>query len=160
MSKKQDTDELDKALGRPDADEMCQLIDAYADHVARGDGEWPDELADGFSDVMSCFRDDPDKALAYVILAASRTDDAAFLCFMGCGPLEDVLHDPSPDLLERIVEEARKSERFRWLLSNPFKVAIAPRAWEAIYKFRSTGPHEEPTARSLPPRLRTSSAIC
>jgi hypothetical protein len=63
-----------------------------------------------------------------------------------------VLYDPSADLLERVVAEARKSDHFRWLLSNPFKVAIAPRAWEAIEKFRITGPHEEPAADKLPPR--------
>src|SRR5689334_17594462 len=98
------------------------------------------------------YSDELEKALAYVVIAASRTDDARFLGLLGCGPLEDVLENPSAEMLDRIVAEARKSARFRWLLSNPFKVAIAHRAWEAIEKFRLTGPHEEPAANTLPPR--------
>jgi hypothetical protein len=146
------SDELQRALARPDADKMSAQIDAYADYSVRGGGEWPDDAAEDFGEILSCYHDDPEKALAYVVIAASRTDDAAFLGCLGCGPLEDVLCDPSDELLERIVAEARKSARFRWLLSHPFKVAIAERAWEAIKKFRITGPHEEPASDTLPPR--------
>lgn len=149
MGSKRYSDELERALARPDADQMCRHLDAYADHHG---GEWPEEYAEVFGEIISCFHDDPEKAFAYVILGASRSDDAGFLGLLGCGPLEDVLDDPSDELLERIVAEARKSARFRWLLSNPFKVAIAQRAWEAIEKFRITGPHEEPSEDELPPR--------
>ncbi|WP_443019057.1 DUF6869 domain-containing protein [Sphingomonas sp.] len=110
-------------------------------------------MPEDFEEIIACHVHDPEKALAYVIIAASQSDDAAFLGSMGCGPLEDILRDPSAELLERIVAEARKSARFRWLLSNPFKVAIAARAWEAIEKFRMTGPHEEAPYEALPPRL-------
>ncbi|MEH6662504.1 MAG: DUF6869 domain-containing protein [Parasphingorhabdus sp.] len=151
MSSKGYKDELGRALARPDAAEMCRVIDAYIDDFARG-MEWPDDLFSEFDELMWSFQRDPDKALAYVILAASRSDDASFLGFMGCGLLEDLLYDPSPELLLRISAEARKSDRFRWMLSNPFKVAIAPRAWDAIEKFRITGPHEEPAEDTLPPR--------
>jgi len=148
---KQSPDELARALARPDAEKMIQQLDAYADYFARGAGDWPDEYADDFSEIISCHFDDPEKAFAYVVLGASRRDDLGFLGQLGCGPLEDVLHNPSPELLERIVGEARKSARFRWLLSHPFKVAVAERAWEAIEQFRITGPHEEPSEDTLPP---------
>jgi hypothetical protein len=127
---------------------MGQQLEVHARHFARSDDDSPDY----FNEIMTCHFDDPEKALAYVVIAASQSDDAAFLGYLGCGPLEDILHNPSPELLERIVAEARKSARFRWLLSNPFKVAIAPRAWEAIEKFRITGPHEEAPYETLPPR--------
>lgn len=153
MGKSRYSDELERALARPDADDMCEEIDAYATYFALNrDGEWPEEYADAFLQITTCYHDDPDKAFAYVIVAAARSDDAAFLGLMGCGTLEDVLENPSAELLERIVAEARKSARFRWLLSNPFKVAIAPNAWDAIEKFRITGPHEEPPGEKLPPR--------
>lgn len=152
MGKSGYSDELERALARPDAGEMCEQIDAYAIHFGLSN-EWPEEYADAFEQIITSFDDDPDKAFAYVIIATARSDDAAFLGLMGCGLLEDMLHDPSSELLDRIVAEARKSGRFRWLLSNPFKVAIAPRAWEAIEKFRITGPHEEPPQDKLPPRL-------
>jgi hypothetical protein len=131
---------------------MCQQVDAFADYFARGAGDWPDDDADDFEEIVSCHHDDPEKALAYVVIAASRSSDAAFLGYVGCGPLEDILRDPSAELLERVVAEARKSALFRWLLSHPFKAAIAEPAWEAIKGLRTTGPSEEPAPDTLPPR--------
>ena len=131
---------------------MIRQIDAYADYFSRGAGDWPDDCAGDFEEIVTCHHDDPEKALAYVVIAASRTDDAHFLGYLGCGPLEDLLRDPSDELIERVVAEARKSARFRWLLSNPFKVAVAEKSWAAIEQFRITGPHEEPSLDTLPPR--------
>ena len=152
MSKKSFSNELERSLARSDAGKLARQIDAYADYFAGGAGDWPHEWSDDFEEIATCHHDDPEKALSYVVLGAARTDDARFLGFLGCGPLEDILENPSAELLERIVAEARKSARFRWLLSNPFKVAIAAQAWDAIEKFRITGPHEEPRDESLPPR--------
>lgn len=145
-------DELERALARPDAEQMCRALDEYAIYCESGFDEWPDELEDAFEDIISCFHDDPEKAFAYVIIGVSRSDDPKFLGLLGAGPLEDILDDPSDDLLERVVAEARKSARFRWLLSHPFKVAVAARVWDAIEEFRITGPHEEPSDDKLPPR--------
>lgn len=129
VSKKPHLDELEVALARPDVDQLCQNIDAYIRYGANeGSGEWPEEHAEGFGEIISCAHDDPDKPLAYVVLAASRTDDAGFIAPLACGPLEDLLRDTSDELLDRVLAEARKSARFRWLLSHPFKVAIAPKA--------------------------------
>ncbi|GEN01950.1 DUF6869 domain-containing protein [Methylobacterium radiotolerans] len=152
MSAKTYSSEIERALARPDAGQMRQQLLAYAKHHAEGDGDWPEELADDFDEILLCRFEDPEKALAYVIIAASQSDDAKFLALLACGNLEDVLRDPAPELLERIVAEARKSARFRWLLSHPFKVAVADQAWDAIEQFRITGPHEEPPRDQLPPR--------
>jgi hypothetical protein len=152
MGKQGHSTELQKALARADAGEMCRQVDAYADYFARGAGDWPDDDADDFEEIVACHHDDPEKALAYVVIAASRSNDAAFLGYLGCGPLEDILRDPSAELLGRVVAEARKSARFRWLLSHPFKVAIAEPAWEAIKGLRTTGPAEEPSQDTLPPK--------
>jgi len=148
MSKHAYKDELQLALSRSDAQQMCDLIDAFAAHH---EGDWPEEHADAIGDELFSGPYDPDKMLAYVVLAAARTDDAAFIGVLACGPLEDILRDPSPSILDRIIAEARKSSRFRWLLSFPFKVAISERAWSAIAKFRITGPHEEPQNETMPP---------
>jgi len=131
---------------------MRQQLFAYATYNAEGGDDWPNALADDFGEIITCHFDDPEKSLAYVILAVSQSDDPSFLGLMSCSNLEDGLQDPSPELLERVVAEARKSARFRWLLSFPFKVAIAERAWTAIEQFRITGPHEEPLDDTLPPR--------
>lgn len=146
------SDELARALARPDADQMRRQLLAFAKYEGKNAEDWPDDLNHEFGEIVTCHFDDPEKAFAYVIMAASLSDDPEFLTLMGCGNLENVLRDPSPELLDRIVAEAGKSARFRWLLSNPFKIAIAPKAWEAIEKFRITGPHDEPSADTLPPR--------
>ena len=152
MSAKAYLGELERALARSDADQMRRQLAAYADYYSSGSGDWPEELADDFEEIISCHDDDPDKAMAYVAIAVSESDDAGFLGLMGCGNLENVLRDPPLELLERIVTEAHKSARFRWLLSHPFKIAISERAWDAIEPFRITGPHEEPLSDTLPPR--------
>jgi hypothetical protein len=154
MSDKSFSNELERALARPDADKLIRQIDAYIEYDRKGGGEWPGEISDDLSEVLDANQHDPDKALAYVMIAAARTDDPGFLAFMGAGPLENILYDPSPKLLDRIVAEARKTARFRWLLSVPYKVAINDRAWDSIKQFRITGDHEEPTADSLPARTR------
>jgi hypothetical protein len=145
-------DELQRALERPDADKLIRLMDAYAAYFGRGAGDWSDEEADAFSEILDDESQDPDKALAYVVIAASRSDDPRFLGVMACSTLENLLENPADEFLYRIVAEAQKSARFRWLLSHPFKVAISEKAWASIEKFRSTGPHEEPSNDALPPR--------
>ena len=151
MAETEYANEIERALARSDADKLCRQIDAYAAHHASGESEWPENLSEDFSEIVACY-DDPEKALAYVVLGISRIEDVSFLGFLGCGPLEDILDDPSPELLERIVAEAHRSPRFRWLLSCPFKAAISEKAWEAIHEFRITGPHEEPADDTMPPR--------
>lgn len=75
--------ELRRALTRPDADTLVRQIDAYAASFASGAGEWQVEHADDFSDVVDS-SSDPEKALAYVLIGASRTDNPDFLLFLGC----------------------------------------------------------------------------
>jgi hypothetical protein len=152
MSAKTYLNELERALARPDADQMRRQLAAYADYNSHGIGNPPIELADDFEEVIWCHENDHDKSLAYVVIAASEIDDAEFLGLMGCSNLENVLRDPRPERLERIVREARRSARFGWLLSYPYKVAIAERAWDAITPFRITVPHEESGSDTLPPR--------
>ena len=144
--------ELDQALARKDANELTRIIDAYEAYFqdTDGEGEWPEKWSEAFGDTLDYASSDPDKALAYVVLAAARSNCVSFLAFLACGPLEDILREPSAAMTDRIVTEARKSPRFRWLLSHPFKVAVSERVWVAIEPFRITGPHEEPSHDTMP----------
>lgn len=151
MTSKRYVDELERALARSDANKLIQRIDAFIAHYEAGNQSWPDHQVDDFVAILDSYAD-PEEALAYVVLAASRTDDGLFLAMMGAGPLEDMLCDPCDEILARVVAEARKSARFRWLLNVPFKIAVSERTWEAISPFRVTGPHEEPHKETLPAR--------
>jgi hypothetical protein len=132
---------------------VLKLIAAYDTYFAEtdGDGEWPEQWAESFGDALHWPETDPEKALAYVVLAAAHGHNPSFLGVMACGPLEDLLREPSDAMIGRVVAEARKSARFRWLLSHPFKVAVSDAAWLAIAPFRITGEHEEPPYETMPP---------
>jgi hypothetical protein len=141
--------ELERALA-PDVEKLIRQIDAYAAHIATGDNEWPEDHADDFCEILDSHRDDVEKALAYVVLGANRSDNADFVNVLGCGTLEDILRSPTDELLDRIVAEARRSPRFRWMLNSPYEVAVSKAAWKAIEPFRQTGPHEEPQLETMP----------
>ena len=140
--------ELERALARPDADKLARQIDIYIEHMKGGDGEWPDEISDDLNEVLMSGNDDPDKALAYVVIAAARTDDDSFLGFMGAGPLEDALERPNKEFLDRIVDEARRSKRFRWMLSVPYREAVSDDTWYAIKDLATY----DTRIKRLPPR--------
>ena len=128
--------ELDRALAREDAPTLIRQVDAYDEYFIRGAGDWPEEHADHFAEVLSCFYGDDEKSFSYVVIAAARSNDAGFLGFLGATLLENVVDDPTPVLLGRIVAEACRSPRFRWLLDCPLKIAFSPPAWEALKGFR------------------------
>jgi len=132
MREQEFSSELGRALVRADADKLARQIDIYIAHMQSGMDGWPDEISDDLGEVLDSGHDDPDKALAYVVIAAARTDDESFLGFMGAGPLEDALENPTQQFLDRIVDEARRSKRFRWMLSVPYREAVSDDAWYAI----------------------------
>ena len=146
------SDELQRALARADAWEMIQQIEDYAAYFANGAGEWPDSKADDFREIITCQHDNPEKALAYVALAGWRSDDPQFLGFMGNGLLEGVLMSRSAQLLRRILAEARKSARFRWILSHTCEGMVDEAAWKEIAQYRISSPREPPADETLPPR--------
>lgn len=151
MSKNSFTDELARAKARPDYHEMSGHVAAYERFAA---SEFEDEEAGIIAEHIDDARwNDADKALSYVAMCVDQSESESFLGFVGAGILEDLLRKPSAAFLDRVVAEARKTPRFRWLLSVPYKVAISKEAWAAIRPFRITGEHEEPDEDTLPPRI-------
>ncbi len=151
MADKSFTNELQRALARPDIEELQRQSRVYYEHYKRGFHEETDENANDLDTVYASSGINPERALAYVILAAANYDDPVYLAYMGAGPLEEILWDPSPEILERIVAEARKTPRFRWLVSVPYQSAMAKRAWEVLKDFRLTPGNREPSPDTLPP---------
>ena len=137
--------ELQRALARPDIDELRQHLDTY--HQYSGT-EWPDEANDHMDSVMTADWHDPDRGLAYLALAMAEYDDPDFLGLMSAGLLENLLQDPTPEFLERIATEARKTVRFRWMLGIPFRHAIPDPVWQKIKDFVIKDVDNTP----LPPR--------
>ncbi|RYY09182.1 MAG: hypothetical protein EON55_18880 [Alphaproteobacteria bacterium] len=92
--------------------------------------------------------DDPDLGLALVTLCASMYDEPDFLFLVSAGPLEDILRKPDQNILARVVAEARKSARFRWMLTGIFLHAISDVTRPVIVLAIGTMTDADP----LPPR--------
>jgi hypothetical protein len=116
--------ELARAFARPDIEKLRRSFDIYY-HWTKLSGKekeesFPDELGLWFFN-----DDDRDSSLALIALAMASTDDEEFLIGVACGLLESTLsHRPaiagvplSEEFLQRIVDEAKRTPRFRWMLS-------------------------------------------
>ena len=154
MAEESFPNEIERALARPDADKLVRQIDLYIAYDRSGAGDWPDDISDDLAEVLDADSRDPDKALAYVMIGLTRTEDAGFIGFLGASLLENSLESCSQEFLDRVTNEAKTNPRFRWMLSFPYRVAISEPAWEAIKEFRITGEHEEPSADTIPSRPR------
>nr|WP_166175379.1 hypothetical protein [Altererythrobacter segetis] len=128
MSDKSFDSELARALARPDIDHLRASLAVYYEWIDRREG-FPDELEIWFDQGK-----DSDRGLALVMLAAATYDDPDFLALVAAGLLENLLQKPSNELLQRIVSEARKTARFRWMLDVPFRHAIPAGVRSAIDK--------------------------
>lgn len=139
-----------RASERPDAESLRERLRIYHAYHQLPEREQEVFMGAHFEalDIFYRSKEDPDTALALVV-AATMFDDPAFLFSMAAGPLEDVLRDPDPQILDRIVTEARKHPRFRWMLTGVFLHAIAERVRPAIEKAIGSMHDADP----MPPRL-------
>lgn len=124
--------ELARAHGRDDIVELSRLLELHH-RWSSFDGNRDNFLRE-HDELDEYFRldTDPDKALAFVILAASTYDEPDYLFLTAAGPLENLLRAPSPSLLDRVVAEARKTARFRWMLTGVYPHAIEDEAARQI----------------------------
>ena len=148
MSEKSFSSELSRALARPDVDQLKSVVRTYNEWNARNGTEkdWPDEL-----DIWFDTEIDPDRGLALVMLAAATYDEPEFLAAVACGLLEELLarsRRPSEDFLRRVLDEARKTERFRWMLSGPYRSGTISDQAAAIKRAIGSITLDDP----LPPR--------
>lgn len=155
MSDKGFSNELARALARPDVEKLRHIFDTYYHWTKLSEKEKENNFPD---EVNLWFRDeDTDRSLALIALAMAGTDDEEFLLLVACGLLEDILShwraidgDPLPPaLLNRIVEEARRNSRFRWMLSAMWTTGMP--ADEARLIAEAVG-HVSCETDPLPPR--------
>jgi hypothetical protein len=121
------SNELERALVRPDVEELRSALDGYAQwHLANRTKERV-QLKVAITDPILHDNSDFDRSLALEVLAMERFDDPIFLGFVSAGPLESLLTTrpyPSEVHLARILEEARRTERFRWMLSGVWRTSM------------------------------------
>lgn len=147
------TDELTRAAARPDADDLRSAIEAYYRYFKLAGKEEKEAFLTTHGDSVELFfftYEDPDLGIALVALAASMFDDREFMFLIAAGPLEDILQKPNEEIIERVVIEARKNARIRWMLTGIFLHAISDDARPHIIAAIGTMKEEDP----MPPRSR------
>lgn len=151
MTRSTYNDELMRALGRPDAGELRNAVTAYQQY-SKLKGKVKDAYFSECSALLELFystADDPDLGMALVSLSASMYDDPHFLFLVAAGPLEDMLHNPTREVIDRIVAESRKNARIRWMLTGIYMHAISDEARPKIVAAIGTMTDDHP----MPPRL-------
>jgi hypothetical protein len=130
MTRNSYSDELMQALARSDVAELRSAVQAYFEYSKLSGKEQESFFANEEAgiEIFDATHDDPDLGMALVMLAASMFDDPHFLFFVAAGPLEDILRKPSVETIDRVVAEARKNARLRWMLTGVFLHAISDQA--------------------------------
>ncbi len=122
--------ELAFALARPDIEELKRVVDAYRNWDASVSDDYPD-ACDRF---MDSYHAEPEVGIAFVMIAAAEYDDVQFLGLVAAGLLENLLCDGSTEITQRILVEARKSARLRWMLSGVWYDSVPPETAAAAQK--------------------------
>lgn len=120
--------ELDRALSRPDATHLRHVVRAYHDWRVRPD-QWEytdyDEIDEWFDSAYG----DHEKALALIKIAAATYDDPKFLGEVAAGLLKELFwadRGASDEIIARILSEAKRTPRIRWMLSGVWLYSAKP----------------------------------
>jgi hypothetical protein len=133
MSRQQFTSELARAYDRSDRAEIERHAELYHTYCETGSAQgFYDDHSEDLNAWMDLGCADPDRALASVMVAAASYDSSASLGMVAAGILEDLLREPSSEMLDRVFAEARKTARLRWMLAIVYPHAMSPIAWQKL----------------------------
>ena len=133
MSRQQFTSELARAHDRSDRVEIERHAKLYFRYCESGSEQrFYDKHSEDLDTWMELGYADPDRALASVMIAAASYGSPASLGMVAAGILEDLLREPSPEMLDRVFAEARKTARLRWMLAIVYPHAMSPVAWQKL----------------------------
>ncbi|GIK82203.1 MAG: hypothetical protein H3C55_09925 [Pseudorhodoplanes sp.] len=123
-----------------DFDRMAEAYRGY--WTARLADAEPDPSDEWISDCVSHLeRNDGPAALLFIVFALERVRSAEMLAVHAAGPLENVLDHCGPEIIEAVEGLARRSPKFRLMLSGVWgRNRIAPEIWERICVTVATGP--------------------
>jgi hypothetical protein len=111
MSRQQFTSELARAYDRSDRAEIERHAELYHRYCETGSEQsFYDEHSEDLDAWMDLGYADPERALASVMIAAATYGSSASLGMVAAGLLEDLLREPSPEMLDRVFAEAKDSE--------------------------------------------------
>lgn len=80
----------------------------------------------------------PQECWDVVMKVFSETDDEWVLTNLGAGPIESLLARHADKIVPLLESEARKSERFRGVLSNVWKNLMSDEVWQRLQATRTS----------------------
>ena len=97
--------------------------------LAAGELDWADD------EVREALGD-PVKAVGLLVRLADAAPDAQALSYLGAGPVEDLLVDPSPAIVDEIEQAARRNKHFRYALQCAwFDDQVSPAVRNRLRRF-------------------------
>lgn len=76
------------------------------------------------------------KAIGLLVRLADAAPDEQALAYLGAGPIEDLLVDPSPAVVDEIEQAARKNKPFRYALQCAwFDDQVSPAVRNRLRRF-------------------------
>lgn len=126
--------------GRRDYEFMADVYIRYWN--ARMQEEAPAGAEDWIGDcVFELERNDPRGALVFIVFALERVRSAQMLAVHAAGPMENVLANFGPEIIDAVEDMARRSAKFRLLLSGVWGAnRIKAEIWRRICAAVATGP--------------------
>ena len=110
-----------------------------------------EQVAWSFLCLFTLVQDDPERAFEVILHMVERAQTKDNAIDIGCGDLEDLIATHGAAFVDRIETLARRSPRFRWVLSGvwPQGKADTP-VWARIAALQAAGPHMD-RGDDLPP---------
>ena len=117
--------EGDLPLGRF-AERYLALISVDEDAYGTHPEVWTADL------MFDLVRDHPDLAFEAIRATLARCTEPAQVAMLAAGPVEDLLTEHGPGMIDRVEAEAEASDRFRYALTGVWKSEIKPLVWARV----------------------------
>ena len=115
------------------ADRYLSLISVDEDAYGTHPEVWTADL------MFDLVRDHRDMAFEAIRATLARCTTPEQVAMLAAGPLEDLLTEHGPEMIDRVLAEAEASDRFRYALTGVWKNEIKPMVWARLESAR-TGP--------------------
>jgi hypothetical protein len=98
---------------------MAINLDSLAGAYLLRDNDRANHLV-AFDTVCQLVENDPEQAWQFILTAIARITEDSDLAYLAAGPIEDLLKIHGLDFIERIEDEARKSDKMLRALSSVY----------------------------------------
>ena len=87
-----------------------------------------------WEEVDKAAHDEPDRAWQLIMKLVEKAENKKMLCYIGSGPLEDLLTYHGEAVIDRIELKARHDQQFKFALSCVWENRIPKDIWKRVLK--------------------------